>query len=273
MDAYKKAWHFCDRDYLQQQRDDYCFWENTSLSSKSSVTFFHPVKFIGLMEKLIDIHTSELLKVQKAILKLKCLQRGGVGHRGTNTNSEQTWCNVAVYLTIRALDENYTDFVIENSEYPWWQDKYKQIAPWDKFYNEYKSGYRTSNFWCDVLAYKANDKSSSIVEVDYIKAQNFANQGKVVIVAWKNPKQTNDASPHFATVYPNNFSNDLKFVKVANVGYTNGVKFLNEAFNEGRYNDVKFYYNSNQVHKCDLNAGKGEWFPSINQLKEQYGEL
>ena len=273
MDAYKKAWPYSDMDYLKQQRDDYCFWENTSLSSKSNVTFFHPVKFIGLMDRIINIHSRDLLKVQKRILQLKCLLRGGVGYRGNNTDSEQTWCNVAVYLTIRALDENYIEFLIDASEYPWWQDRYLQLSPWKDFYNEYKNGYRPSNFWCDVLYYKSNDKKSSIVEVDYIKAQKLANQGKVVIAAWKNPQKTKDASPHFATVSPNNFSNDLKMVKVANVGYSNGEKFLNEAFNEGRYKKVKFYYNSKQTHKCDLDTGKGTWFPSINELKEQYGDL
>lgn len=274
-DEQKKVWKYSDQDFLQKQHDDYCFWNETNLDKK--VTFFHPVKFLSLMDKVIDVHAAELLRVQTNLLKLKCLLKGGVGHRGDNKgknwDSEQTWCNVAVFLTIRALDSNYTDFVIDPWEYPWWQKDYETKIPWKKFKDEYIN-YRPSNFWCDVLDYKAHiDTASPIEEIDYIKAQKLANQGKVVIAAWKNPKKTANASPHYVTLSPNNFTNDLFKIKVANVGIENGEKKLFEAFSDNECKNVKFYYNTNQNHICDLDAGKDKWFPSINELKEKYGEI
>lgn len=71
----------------------------------------------------------------------------------------------------------------------------------------------------------------------------------------------------------NTIAKEKENILIANVGYSNGEKFLNEAFNKGRYKNVKFYYNSKQTHKCDLDTGKGTCFPSINELKEQYGDL
>lgn len=47
----KKEWQFSDQDFLQQQHDDFCFWDKTGLPK--NVTFFHPVKFLSLMEKVI----------------------------------------------------------------------------------------------------------------------------------------------------------------------------------------------------------------------------
>ena len=46
MDAYKKAWPYSDMDYLKQQRDDYCFWENV-IPLKS---YSHIIIWIFLIE-------------------------------------------------------------------------------------------------------------------------------------------------------------------------------------------------------------------------------
>lgn len=207
-------------------------------------------------------------------MKLKCLVRGGVGYRGDNRIKNQTWCNVAVFLTIRAVDDNYIKFVIDSSEYPWWQERYKNQEPWKKYENEYKNGYRPSNFWCDVLNYKANvDLNSPIEEVDYLEAQKLAKQGIVVIAAWKNPKKTKDSSPHYVTLSPNNCINKLENILVANVGLKNGYIKLFNAFPDSHYKEVKFYYNRNQIYISNFDAGKGKWFPSINELTEKYGEI
>ena len=204
MDAYKKAWPYSDMDYLKQQRDDYCFWENTSLSSKSNVTFFHPVKFIGLMEKIkiINLHAEELMRVQKRVMALKCLIMGARGIYDQDPNPSQTYCNHAAYLTIKALDKDYTQFT-KGADCPPWDPNTFPENPHKSDY-EGSNSLKTSNLWCDVLEYQANDESCPIKEVTAEEAQKLANMGYVVVVCWKNTKPTK--SPHFATVAPDSLT-------------------------------------------------------------------
>ncbi|MBU3849109.1 MAG: hypothetical protein IAA16_00915 [Candidatus Treponema excrementipullorum] len=174
MDAYKKAWPYSDMDYLKQQRDDYCFWENTSLSSKSNVTFFHPVKFIGLMDKveIENLHIKELKRVQERVVNIKCIQEGKRGIYNLDPiYSDQTYCNHAVYLTIQAVDEDYLKFT----------DNYD--APIDFNYSKYDKTYpyKESSYWCVVLrnqAAKGEIKKLTTCQ----EILKYANRGFVVIV-------------------------------------------------------------------------------------------
>lgn len=276
-----------DYEYLQDRCKETEIWSkikndpgfNTSeckniKCKKDLLTFVNPVYFLNHLEEsgISNLHAVELLRVQRKVMSLKCLKRGGVGPRGDNTDTEQTWCNIAVYLTIRALDKNYVNFLINKGESVWYHPEYKSIEPWSNFAEEYSTGYKTSNFWCDVLYYKANeDNSSSIKQAEnYKHAQNLANRGKVVIAAWKNPGKRKDSSPHFATVLPGNNVDSLYKLKVANVGWENGEIVLEKAFHT--CHAVQFYYNDKQDYYCDLNFGEGMWFTSINKLEELYNK-
>ena len=279
-----------DKKYLQGCCEKIGVWEKLKSADGFSgskfknvkckdnlLSFVHPAYFLNHLEEsdILNIHAKELLSIQKAVLNLKCLERGGVGPRGDNTDADQTWCNIAVYLTIRALDKNYADFLINKGESVWYRPEYTEIEPWNNFADEYSTGYKTSNFWCDVLYYKANiDNSSSIKQAEnYKHAQILANRGKVVIASWKNPEKGQDSSPHFATVLPGNNVDSLYKLKVANVGWENGEKVLEKAFHDKETCDaVHFYYNDNQDYYCNPNVGEDMWFTSINKLEELYNK-
>lgn len=252
MDAYKKAWPYSDMDYLKQQRDDYCFWENTSLSSKSNVTFFHPVKFIGLMDKveIENLHIKELKRVQERVVNIKCIQEGKRGIYNLDPiYSDQTYCNHAVYLTIQAVDEDYLKFT----------DNYD--APIDSNYSKYDKTYpyKESSYWCVVLrnqAAKGEIKKLTTCQ----EILKYANRGFVVIVAWEN---TNGLSPHFATVQPQpeNNSNDLKKLKLCNVSVETRTGMditMNTAFGDKQ---CEFFVNPNQKFR--------EKYDTIQELEKR----
>ncbi len=263
MDAYKKAWPYCDMDYLKQQRDDYCFWENTSLSSKSNVTFFHPVKFIGLMDKIkiINLHAEELLRVQNRILKMYTLKEKGPG---IFDKGGYTFCNHAVFLTIRAVDGNYLNFT----------DKYD--APIDRYYKNYDSTYpyKESSYWCVVLKKQAaNTKQTGIVELyDCKKIVSLANQGYVIIVAWENIYEGKTGAPHYATVQPNQINcNRIENILLCNVGKTlkMGVS-IKTAFGGKKIKELHFFYDRNQDFREDYTI-KGTKSGSIQELENRDG--
>lgn len=250
MDAYKKAWPYCDMDYLKQQRDDYCFWDNTSLSSKANVTFFHPVKFIGLMDKIkiINLHAEELMRVQKRVMALKCLIMGARGIYDQDASPSQTYCNQAAYLTIKALDKDYTQFT-KGADCPPWDPNTFPENP-HKLDYEGSNSLKTSNLWCDVLEYQANDESCPIKEVTAEEAQKLANMGYVVIVCWKNLKPAE--SPHFATVAPDTSSfNPSNGPLIANVGRENKILNVTASKAFGTRTPLRYFYNSEQKFRED----------------------
>lgn len=268
MDAYKKAWPYSDMDYLKQQRDDYCFWENTSLSSKSNVTFFHPVKFIGLMDKIkiINLHAEELLRVQNRIVKMNTIQPKPVG-KGIFEAGGLTFCNHAVFLTIRAVDKNYLDFT----------DQYD--APIDKNYKNYDKEYlyKESSYWCVVLKKQAANPESGITELftcnDILKK---ANMGYVVIVAWENIYNGSDGAPHYATVQPNQKDvNRIENILLCNVGASVGMNIpISQGFLNKPISELHFYYDMKQKngfredYKCS-----GGLSASIEDLEIRDGKI
>ncbi len=257
MDAYKKAWPYCDMDYLKQQSDDYCFWENTSLSSKSNVTFFHPVKFIGLMDriKIINLHAEELLRVQNRILKMNTLKENGPG---IFDQGGYTFCNHAVFLTIRAVDSDYLKFT----------DNYD--APIDSKYSKYDKTYpyKESSYWCVVLKKQADSKIISELTTckDIIY---YANLGYVVIVAWENPSS---GAPHYATVRPGNVCKEIKDIKLCNVSTEERTRILpmSEAFGKDMIKNCHFYVNKKQVFREDYDFS-GSRSASITSLESKHG--
>ena len=257
MDAYKKAWPYSDMDYLKQQRDDYCFWENTSLSSKSNVTFFHPVKFIGLMDKIkiINLHAEELLRVQNRILKMNTLKENGPG---IFDKGGYTFCNHAAFLTIRAVDSDYLKFT----------DNYD--APIDSKYSKYDKTYpyKESSYWCVVLKKQADSKIISELTTckDIIY---YANLGYVVIVAWENPSS---GAPHYATVRPGNDCKEIKDIKLCNVSteVLSGEQTMSIAFGDRIIKNCHFYVNKNQAFREDYDFS-GSRSASITSLESKHG--
>ena len=257
MDAYKKAWPYSDMDYLKQQRDDYCFWENTSLSSKSNVTFFHPVKFIGLMDKIkiINLHAEELLRVQNRILKMNTLKEKGPG---IFDQGGYTFCNHAAFLTIRAVDSDYLKFT----------DNYD--APIDSKYSKYDKTYpyKESSYWCVVLKKQAEEKKISELTTckDIIY---YANLGYVVIVAWENPSS---GAPHYATVRPGNDCKEIKDIKLCNVSTEelSGEQTMSIAFGDRKIKNCHFYVNKNQAFREDYDFS-GSRSASIVTLESKHG--
>nr|MCR5437229.1 hypothetical protein [Treponema sp.] len=249
------------------------FWEEVLAKAKNKPPvenyYFHPTAFLSHLSKVAQTHAEELMRVQKRIVKMKCLEPGGVGPRMENKKSEQTWCNYAVYFTIRALDEDFIKFTGRIGI----PDKIEDIKI-DSIKNEYKiSGRKPSNIWCDVLEYQANQ--GIIKRIDNPEAaQQHANQGYVVIVCWKNLDSKNPecASPHFATIAPGYNYDHKKGCMIANVGGINNFmreKGKNTAF--GSKSPLKYYYNPNQKFREDYriggNIGKDIYFPSIESME------
>lgn len=265
MDAYKKAWPYSDMDYLKQQRDDYCFWENTSLSSKSNVTFFHPVKFIGLMDK-IELYNSNaklLYDIQNIVVHLNNMRPTEKTKLGIWGNQTGTFCNQAVYLTIRAFDKNYKNYFVkkDNDKIP---DSISDLPENSVHKTEYEHGLWPSNVWCDVLEYLSDkEKETGIVKVSETEAKKLANQGFLVIASWKNTIDIpNKAHPHFATVSPNFFNKNISETELilANVGGSCQFTTIKGANGKvgafGNKSGICFYYNKKQIPRNSIDESK-----------------
>ena len=201
---------------------------------------------------MVENHAAALVRVQERIIKMKTIQENGPG---LYQQKSETFCNHAVYLTIQALDKNYLNFLYymkDKSQYldePTYRDSDER---WSPLGYEYKS----SNFWCDVLAQKAKDNECSITELTApSEVQEKANNGYVVIVCWKNNvklkdrKGNEDISPHYATVWPSGKNiTKLEDIYVANVSVKRRTKVIDisTAFTNGNLSKLHFYYNSEQ---------------------------
>jgi hypothetical protein len=185
------------------------------------------------------------MRIQDAVIALRCLL---INHKGiypenyktTPVPNGQTYCNHAAYLTVLALDNKFANFTGKpNGAFP---------EPPDA--NTY--GYRNSNYWCDFLREQAGKgilvECTGTATEKEAKAQEKANEGYVVIAAWKNtkPKAEGGGSPHFATVRPGFEANSVFGAKIANVGGTNNVMWRSEGFPGIQTDEIHWYYNPNQ---------------------------
>jgi hypothetical protein len=239
MEAIEIWGHIKDHEDIREERNN--FW------------YGHPVYFINHLERaglLRHPRIDELLAVQDRVVKLACLQKGARGMYGINIDdSRRTFCNHAVFLTIQAVDENYKSFTGGINNPP--------DSPGDGY------EYRASNWWCDVLVTQSEKADSGIVRLlDGKQAQEIANEGYVVICAWKNTKkktETGNISPHFATVRPYYSYNSENGPQIANVGETNNADTTaRDGFGENRYSDIKYYYNRNQKFPVKVFTGNIE---------------
>jgi hypothetical protein len=223
---------------------------------KNNFWYAHPVYFMNHIERaglLRNPRIDELLAIQDRVVKLACLEKGvgkGIFKKGEKDN---TYCNHAVYLTIKAVDKNFENFLGVSDLYtvnytP--PDDLRNLA--EKFKAKLLQGrpypYKVSNLWCDILNEQATrgilaEFTGRTVEEIETKAQEKANEGYVVIGAWKNKNGPN-GPPHFATVRP---ETDPKGPMIlANVGATNGFKMISDSFGSDIRNDIHWYYNPNQ---------------------------
>ena len=282
-DEQKKVWKYSDQDFLQKQHDDYCFWNETNLDKK--VTFFHPAKFLSLMEK-IEIYNPKaklLYDIQNIVVHLNNMRPTEKTELGIWNNQTGTFCNQAVYLTIRAFDKNYQNYFVDKTKdkIP---DSISDLPQNSKHKNEYENGLWPSNVWCDVLEYLAiNEKSTGISKVSEIEARQLANQGYLVIASWKNTiDEPKEAHPHFATVSPNVFNKKISAneLVLANVGGSCQFTTIKGANGKvgafGNKSGICFYFNKNQIPRNNIDEAKnypkkGGYCVSLSEMISNYG--
>lgn len=238
-----------------------CFW------------FYHPVTFLDALDSMgiLNIHAKELFEIQKLVVHLNNLRPHSTNKPEGGLRGEQsgTFCNHAIFATIRALDKNYTNFTggkkgIPDSKNDMMDNRYKE---------QYDNGLWISNVWCDILEYQADPKRSKETGIELIseeKARQLANLGFVVVAAWKNttdPARDGKCHPHYATVAPSRFTKREGTI-VANVGRWCGFLDISTAFHDNN-DKVKYYYNTKQEFSCDKDA-KTDYYPSLNTMEENY---
>jgi hypothetical protein len=232
--------------------------------AENSFWFAHPVYFINHLDRtgLLDRNAEILKRVQDEVMSLKCLEQGARGIYPESWTEEnplkpnQTYCNHAVYLTIKAVDKNFNNFTNRRGNgFPehWTRGNgiIAENAPAEYPLNK-------SNYWCDILKQQAGRSGiSGIVELGIEQAQEYANAGYVVIGAWKNedPK----GSPHYVTVRPGGVYTEKDGPYVAHVGAgKNEPKTAIEAYvNQTTLKEVCWYYNRNQGFIEDLSDIEG----------------
>jgi hypothetical protein len=251
MEAIEIWGHIKGHGDIRQERNN--FW------------YGHPVYFINHLERaglLRHPRIDELLAVQDEVMALECLIQGHDGIYGIGKTGE-TFCNHAAYVTIRAVDANFRNFTNrKGTAFPEYTNSDENILE-DNAPSSYN--YRLSNYWCHVLEQQAlRSNLSGIVEVNAKEAQEYANNGYVVIGALADLSGP-DKHPHFVTVRPNpgNQYDPLGGPVVAHVGSSpNEERTAQGAYGNGEeWKNVHWYYNQRQEFIFDLSY--------INELKRR----
>jgi hypothetical protein len=216
------------------------------ISDSNKFVFFHPDYFENWIFNLHRCFAGRLYAVQDLIMEDWRLKQGNCGVYYNFHDIDTTFCNQAVFETIKNVDGNFINFTGR-------KDKEFPECP-----NPNKYEYRPSNYWCDVLKMQSeNSSKTGIYKISAEQAFYMAKLGYVVIACWKNsiPKGTNNNinySPHFVTVRPNNEEyKGIEFIKVAHVGGgRNEEKNILTAFDlsvdENKSSNIFFYCNINQ---------------------------
>ena len=246
-----------DQEYFKEKVEAIDIWEGLKGktiqgldTSKNNFWFAHPIYFINHLKKAGLLEREMLIRVQDIVIKLECLKRGARGIYNKNANIDQTYCNQAIYLTIKAVDKNFRNFTGRND------NGFPDYEPEPVEYTK-KTGLRPSNYWCDVMKKQSETSDSTgIVHITGEEAQSFADMGYVVVGAWKNEKK-GDNSPHFATVRPGGLYNDKDGPMVANVGWDNDILPAKDAFRgdgnrKTKFEEICWYYNKKQSFTASL---------------------
>ena len=254
------------KDYwskIKEQATNYftgenCFW------------FYHPVTFLDALNSMgiLNIHAKELFEIQKLVVHLNNLRPNNNDKGGVWVNQSGTFCNHAVYLTIRALDADYTKFTGGQSKIP---DSITDLLD-DTHKKDYQDGLWPSNVWCDILEYQSNPKNgTTIKEVNKEQAKKLANMGYVVIAAWKNTDQPYKGvcHPHFVTLAPYSFLPEIKGIPVAHIGETCRFCDLFTAFYNVPEEQIRYFYNEKQnfIFRKDFSDG---YCKSLSDMIEKY---
>lgn len=190
---------------------------------KTKIDKYKPNSFDFIFFKRVDEddRANKLKAIQQMVIDLPCIQQGAKGIYGMNTSSTETFCNHAVYLTIKATDDDYMDFLGVEDEPPWRKGREQ---------------------WCDELEKKV--ESGKIEKVSAERAQEFANAGHTVVGSWRNT----GGIPHWVTVSPDNgeYKSDEGPMVTHVGGGTSGVKKSNLAYPANKINEILWYYNPNQ---------------------------
>jgi hypothetical protein len=207
--------------------------------------YFHPEVFLSHLRILdCEARRVETLKqVQDDVLNLRCLKIGGTGINAISEDpkyysADQTFCNQAAYLVIKATDTTWTNFTGKNN-LPW------QAA--DKFMDDGRFMYipKTTNIWCDIMLERSkNSAATGLVELSGRQAQEYANRGWTVVGVWKNLRPA-PYSPHTVTVRPGYPYDETSGPVVANVGEFNRVVPL-RVVHGSQYKEYRWFYNFRQ---------------------------
>ncbi len=121
-------------------------------------------------------------------MALKCLKqgtaKGGIYKVGV---SSDTYCNHAVYLTIKSVDKNFNNFLGVGTLYtldevPWSIDRL--VGTFSELHKGYPN--KNTNIWCDILKKqsesgilkKLNKEGEQYTEGEK-RAQQYANMGEL----------------------------------------------------------------------------------------------
>jgi hypothetical protein len=176
----------------------------------------------------------------------------------------QTYCNQAVFATIRTLDEKFVNFLNDLKHINNTTIMSSGDAPDGSNGNDpnfYTGRGRKSNYWCQILERAA--ARNFIVELTMEEAQRYANMGYLVIGSYENMEE--NGSPHFVTVRPGGVYSDVTGAEVAHVGaHGNAVKSVAvapnalpgvySAYGNIPFQQIKWYYNTNQKLRLDWQA-------------------
>ena len=238
------------------------------ISDSNRFIYFHPDYFENWLFDLHRCFAERLASVQNLIMEDWRMKQGNCGVYYESTGFAGTFCNHAVYETIKQVDKNYLSFLLNIDEPPWNLEKYKNkdfisLLKKNGSLNKENYIYKESNLWCDILEFQSQKiKEAGICKITAEQAFYMAQLGYVVIACWKNLtlKGTDsnvNYSPHYVTVRPSDYS--VKYstendIKVAHVGVSdNEERSLKEAFrgkgnekNKKKYNELLFYCNVKQ---------------------------
>lgn len=258
-----------DRNYTNKELPE-------DIRECSSFTYFYHSQFEHFLRKLHKKYAENLILAQQIVIHKWMYKQGNLGlypglwdeneneneNKNKNKNKpkgfapdDQTFCNHAVYETIKQVDKNYLKFTADDDTAPWDVGKHTDLAP--AIISDYKQKkLRKSNLWCDVLGKQSeNSAKTGIYKLTVQQAFYMAQLGYAVIASWKN---TAGGSPHFVTVVPKDYQIECpkkpENLMVAHVGGgENREKNLKTAFKGTgnntalqKYNEVLFYGNIHQ---------------------------
>ena len=238
------------------------------VSDSSKFIYFHPAYFENWLFNLHRCFAKKLISAQNLVMKDFRLVQGNCGIYYNFHKNTTTFCNHAVYETIKQVDKNYLSFLLNKDEPPWKLDKYKDKAflslmKENQSLSNGKYIYKESNLWCDILEFQSQKtEETGICKISAEQAFYMAQLGYVVIAAWKNltpyeGKEGVNYSPHFVTVLPNQLlkkvtEKNIGLINVVHIGGNgNGIKTLSDAFGSNCYNQVDFYFNIKQQFLLD----------------------